>query len=177
MNLKLLFLIIFLLFTPFILALVHSLVLRVFSISRKDISRQKILLYCILFLNLPVLFTSLVILGGGYGNIFDYLYILLIFNSFAYIYFHFFNMSETSRRIKILIGIRKGKIKSIRDIRKYYDYDNSLSIRLKRLEKMSQIRSLDNDSYILKGRLLYTASYVVFFLRILLGFGNIKMKN
>lgn len=135
---------------------------------------QKVLLYCVLFLNPPVLFISLAILDAGYNNILDYIYIFITFNFLAYIYFHFFNMSETSRRIKILIGIRKGKIRNINDIKSYYDYDRSLLIRLKRLEEMSQVRIISSDSYILQGRLLYTVSCIVFFFRIMLGFGNIK---
>lgn len=177
MNLRLLFLIIFLLLSPFFLLLLHSLVIRVLLITGNEISRQKMLLYCIIFFNLPVLFLSLLILGDGYGNILNYFYILLTFNSFAYIYFHFFNMSETSRRIKILVGIRKKKIRSIKDMQRYYNYGESVSIRLKRLEKMSQIESLDNNAYKLRGRLLYVVSYIVLFFRMLLGFSNIKKTN
>ncbi len=174
MHIRLLFLIIFLLLSPFFLLLLHSLVIRISLLQGNEISRQKILMYCIISLNLPVLFLSLLILGSGYKNIFDYLYVLLTFNSFAYIYFHFFNMSETSRRIKILVSIKKGKIKNAQGIQKYYDYSKSISTRLKRLEKMSQIESLDNNSYRLKGKLLYTVSCIVFFFRILLGFINKK---
>ena len=83
-------------------------------------------------------------------------------------------MSETSRRIKILVGIRKKKIRSVHGIQSYYDFSESLSIRLKRLEKMSQIKSLDNNSYKLKGKLLYVISYIVIFFRALLGFSKIK---
>ena len=177
MNIRLLFLIILLLLSPFFLLLMHSLVVRISLTLGKEISRQKMLVACIIFLNFPVLFIALLILGDGYRNIINYLYILMTFNSFAYIYFHFFNMSETSRRIKILVSIKKGKIKSIQDIEKYYDYSKSLSIRLKRLEKMSQIESVDNNSYKLKGKLLYTVSYIIFFFRVLLGFSNIKKTN
>ena len=177
MGPRLLFLIIFLLLSPFLLLLFHSLVIRVSAFLGNKTSRQKMLLYCIIFLNLPILFIALLILGNGYRNIFEYLYILLTFNFFAYIYFHFFNMSETSRRIKILIGIKKGKIRGLRDIQGYYDYNRSLTIRLERLEKMSQIESLGNNSYRLKGKLLYMVSYIIFFFRILLGFGNIKKDN
>lgn len=177
MNIRLLFLVIFLLLSPFFLLLLHSLVTRISLIQGNEISRQKMLLYCTIFLNFPVLFISLIILGDGYKNIFDYIYVLLTFNSFAYIYFHFFNMSETSRRIKILVGIRKGKIKSIHDIRSYYDDSKSLLMRLERLEKMSQIESVNNNSYKLKGKLLYVASHIVLFFRILLGFSNMKKTN
>ena len=177
MNIRLLFLIIFLLLSPFFLLILHSLVIRISLTRGNEISRQKILLYCTIFLNFPVLFISLIILGDGYKNIFDYIYVLLTFNSFAYIYFHFFNMSETSRRIKILVGIRKGKIKSIQDIQRYYNDSKSLSMRLERLEKMSQIESVNNNSYKLKGKLLYAVSYIVLFFRVLLGFSNTKKTN
>ena len=175
MNVRVFGLILFLLFSPFILMGFHSLTIRLIRFLKIAISQQKLLLYCIIIVNIPILFISLLILGNGYRNFFEYLYIILTFNSIAYIYFHFFNMSETSRRIKILVGIKKGKIINIHDIQNYYSYEKSLSLRLGRLEKMSQIKMVDKNSYVLQGRLLYVVSYVMIFFRSLLGFSSKKI--
>ncbi len=76
----------------------------------------------------------------------------------GYSYSHFFNMSETSRRIKLLrmlsgIG-REPAAKAD------YDLDDILKVRLGRLEAMGQIRR-EGDRYVLAGRTLYRAYAVL----------------
>lgn len=78
-------------------------------------------------------------------------------------------MSETARRIKLLIGIKKGAINKKDDILKYYNYNNTLIIRLKRLEELGQIKKI-NGRYILKGKLLFYVSYLIVLFRNILGF-------
>ena len=174
MDVRVIGLILFLLFSPFILMCFHALAIRLMHSSKTGPSQQKLLLCCIGIVNIPIIYISLLILGNGYRIFYEYLYIILTFNSIAYIYFHFFNMSETSRRIKILVAIKKGKITDIHDIPKYYDYGKSLSLRLERLEKISQIKMVEGNSYVLQGKLLYIVSYIMIFFRSLLGFDSKK---
>ncbi len=160
--------IIFLLAYPLILFLVHMISLR---LSRKPIlSRQKHLGQIILILN-----GIFVTIGTGVfkaEGIFIILYGFIVINAFAYAYFHFFNMSETARRIKLLVNIRKNTIINPQDIKENYSHDRSLKIRIKRLKQWSQITEESTGHYILKGRLLYIIANWVFCFRVLLGFEN-----
>lgn len=76
----------------------------------------------------------------------------------GYSYFHFFNMSETSRRIKLMrmmTGIgRESAAKAD------YDLDDILKVRLARLAAMKQIR-LEGNRYVLAGRTLYRACTIL----------------
>jgi hypothetical protein len=161
-----------LLIYPLILMLVHVIFLR---LSRKPVlSRQKQLVRIILIMDGIMLVVSLVVMRF---DAFFILYGFLVINAFAYAYFHFFNMSETARRIKLLVGIRKNRIKYLQDIRQVYRYDQSLIIRLERLEQLSQIRQKTPDQYVLKGRLLYRIANVVFLFRKMLGFESEALKK
>lgn len=85
-------------------------------------------------------------------------YLLLCAGCAGYSYSHFFNMSETSRRIKLLrmlSGIGREEA-----AKADYDLDDILKVRLGRLEAMGQIRRA-GDRYVLSGRTLYRAYAVL----------------
>lgn len=91
--------------------------------------------------------------AAGAADLTRTLYIALCGGCAAYSYFHFFNMTETSRRIKLLrmtSGI--GRESPPAD----YDLDDILTVRLGRLAGMKQIRR-EGDRYVLAGRALYAA--------------------
>ena len=79
-------------------------------------------------------------------------------------------MSETARRIKLLVGIRTGRVKTIKDIGIFYNTKGILDNRLKRLEQLSQIYRDASGAYFVKKRLLFNVSLLVNMWRKLLGF-------
>jgi hypothetical protein len=132
---------------------------------KKVVSHQKALIMLALFYNFPiVLFSS--ILFKDWTII---LYIFFMINGFTYFYFHFFNMSETARGIKIVVNIKTGKIKNIADIKNIYTMENSLVDRLKRLEHLKQIEKKSEENYLLKGKSMYFAASIIVFFRKILG--------
>jgi len=164
-------LLLFLVFSPVMLLIFHMFVVRLVSLSGKPVSMQKLLVQCIVLFNLPVMFISLVIINSNGSETISWLiYSFLMFNSMAYCYFHFFNMSETARRIRILVGIKSGRVKTIEDMDKFYDTKGILNNRLERLEQFSQIYSDAASVYFVKKRLLFCVSLLVNMWRKLLRF-------
>jgi len=164
-------LLLFLVFSPVMLLIFHMFVVRLVSLSGKPVSMQKLLVQCIVLFNLPVMFISLVIINSNGSETISWLiYSFLMFNSMAYCYFHFFNMSETARRIKLLVGIRTGRVKTKKDIGIFYNTKGILDNRLKRLEQLSQIYRDASGAYFVKKRLLFNVSLLVNMWRKLLGF-------
>ncbi|MFH1222826.1 MAG: hypothetical protein V1647_00610 [Pseudomonadota bacterium] len=90
-------------------------------------------------------------------------------NCGIYFYFHFFNMSETARRIKILVGMYKKEIRTVADVNRFYNYDEALNVRLDRLVQLSQLQKVDNSRYVVDNRLFYVISLVIMSFRRLLG--------
>ena len=86
MNINILYLILFLLLSPFLLFILHVFVVRIVFLFNKKISNQKLLFYCILLFNIPVLLISLIILKKDNFSLYSIIYILLTFNFFAYFY-------------------------------------------------------------------------------------------
>ncbi len=162
-----------LLVSPFALAVFHALAVRCALMMKVKISNQALVVLCILLFFLPVLAAAWLVLQGGRNDPLSYIYVALVYFSFAYFYFHIFNMSETARRIKILMGIQSSKIRSLKDIPAYYDIDNALTIRLKRLIQLGQIRK-KGVTYSLKGRVLYYVSFLIPVFRFLLAFDDVS---
>jgi hypothetical protein len=81
----------------------------------------------------------------------------------GYIYFHFFNMSETAKRIKILTETSEEGIKSSELFRRY-TYQDIILNRLKRLLALGELR-IAGDRYILGNRILLLPAKIVFGLR------------
>jgi hypothetical protein len=105
-------------------------------------------------------------------------YAFIVYNALAYTYFHLFNMSETARRIKILYEINRAGSLSKEAIPRNYGISEMLSVRLKRLIAMKQLRCKGNR-YVLAGRILYFAAWIVLFWSRLLGFrdAHLTIKN
>ena len=61
------------------------------------------------------------------------LYLFLIYGLFSYVYFHFFNMSETARRVRILAEIQKARVFKRDRVHEEYSARDMISNRLKRL--------------------------------------------
>lgn len=167
-------LILYLLISPLFLFLFHLIIVRINSFIGLKILPQNLLLLCILILNIPFFYFLLFFLGNQ-RSIFAYIYGLFIFNAFAFFYFQFFGMSETARRIKLLISIRTSKIKTIKDTLKYYDYQKTLNIRLWRLEQFGQIKKIDKNLYSMNNKTLYYITNLIILFKYILGF-EVKKK-
>lgn len=74
----------------------------------------------------------------------------------AYCYFHFFNMSETARRIRILTSIYSGVPVDERS----YSFDAMLDARIDRLVMLGSLRRNDGCHAVVPG-LLMAAAYVL----------------
>ncbi|MBI4406154.1 MAG: hypothetical protein HY537_18490 [Deltaproteobacteria bacterium] len=95
----------------------------------------------------------------------SYEYVLLLYFFFAYTYFHFFNMSETSRRIRMLFAMEQGK--NIDEISIYND-DEMIRARVKRLIDLGQIREVDGHLHP-RGILFRSVGYILYYLSCFLG--------
>lgn len=150
--------------SPFILLTVHFLVYRVLGASRRVLSPQIFLIKLTLFLNLPMWVTVWTIAMGeqrDYKEIGWMLgFISIVFNGFGYAYFHFFNMSETSRRVRLLIMIRKGGA-THQEIAADYSPEKMIHHRLRRLEEMGQVIKGDDGRYRVSGRFFLIVALVI----------------
>jgi len=124
------FSLLFLLFSPLILMGFHIIFVRLNKkFFKLKISNQNTVIFCELILNIPIIFIFY-LLNKSFSAV---TYAFFVYNSLGYAYFHFFNMSETARRIKILLEIRKNKILEIENLTQDYKSDFMVKTRLQRL--------------------------------------------
>lgn len=95
-------------------------------------------------------------------------YCLVVYSSLAYTYFHFFNMSETARRIRILCEIETAGSVSIAELTALYKTTDVVTIRLSRLVALHQLRE-EGGYYSIRGRTLYWAGWAILLWRRILG--------
>jgi len=114
-------------------------------------SPQNSLLAIILVGNMPLLFGTVII-----GIIQDVpilafflliIYALIVYNCILYAYFHVFNMSETARRIRILLHLRKSGSLAKPQLIALYSPQNMVEARLQRLQKMGVICRTQEGHY------------------------------
>ncbi|TAM45947.1 MAG: hypothetical protein EPN55_06950 [Gammaproteobacteria bacterium] len=87
---------------------------------------------------------------------------LIVFNGIAYSYFHFFNMSETARRIRMLIQIQQNGGEMRREnLIGAYTPENMVQARLERLAQMHQVSRSDDGRYRVASRFLITVAYMM----------------
>ncbi|MBN1542375.1 hypothetical protein JW992_09540 [candidate division KSB1 bacterium] len=156
--------------SPLALVALHSLVLRVASRQSKNFSAQKVTLFLLCCLNAPLLLVGVLLRKNGFWSGVDLVYLLLVYNLVAYSYFHFFNMSETARRIKILVGIFKSRINFVAGYEDAYHPTDSVLVRLERMTALGLVRRVQTDRYVLKNRPFYWTARILFYVRRLLGF-------
>lgn len=87
---------------------------------------------CVLYLNLENSPSSLA-----------YTYLFLYYSLGTYTYFHFFNMSETSRRVRLALELRTASKKEIGMPSEVFDEEKMIRIRLDRLIALRQIEERD----------------------------------
>lgn len=121
---------------------------------QKSQSPQIALVKLILLLNIPLLMGVYAIFIFERFSIAEgilmLLYSFIMYNALGYAYFHFFNMSETARRIRILIYIASQGQATLGELEKKYTPAHMVSNRLARLVQMGQIKKNADDRYLLK---------------------------
>lgn len=95
------------------------------------------------------------------------LYFTMVYAAVGYTYFHFFNMSETARRIRILCEIGRAGSLSKEELAKLYKSSDMIDVRLERLLNTGQLNYVDG-AYAIKGKILSLAGHSVLFWRKLL---------
>jgi len=89
------------------------------------------------------------------------IYLFSIYISFSYIYLHVFNLSETGRRIRILLEIyKKGPLERV-ELVKSYTCRDMMSNRLKRLVALEGLR-LVKDRYVAGNKIFLLTARVIF---------------
>jgi hypothetical protein len=119
---------------PFFVFLAHATLCRLPHI--KKLPRQTVAILA------PVVPTigMLLALQGDWGK--D-LFVLFVCVAQAHIYFHVFNMSETARRIRILVGIQEEGRMPLDS----QTAQNAILIRLQRLKDLKQVRHAQPGDY------------------------------
>lgn len=97
-------------------------------------------------------------------------FVLVVFNCAAYAYFHVFNMSETARRIRMLLYLYEQGGATAEKLRTAYSPADIITTRLQRLVEMRQVARRANGRYYISGWLLPWAANAIEFIRNLLGF-------
>tara|TARA_Y100000590_G_scaffold470346_1_gene664004 strand:- start:25288 stop:25665 length:378 start_codon:yes stop_codon:yes gene_type:complete len=104
-------------------------------------------------MNLPLFVGIILIALNELRSINDLVSMLLfgalVFNLFSYVYFHIFNMSETARRIKILLHLYNNGSSHIDELKYDYNPKDMINSRLERLIEMKEIISDQSGIYYL----------------------------
>lgn len=149
------------------LIVTHALISRDAAMRLPASSPQILLVKLTLIFNAPIIGAAWWIarheIRGTSETMYMLIFVLLVFNGMAYAYFHFFNMSETARRIRMLIQIHQAGPAGLRvtDLEREYSPQDMIEARLERLVKMGQL-SLDSDNhYRVRGKLLLCAGRIM----------------
>lgn len=147
---------------------IHIFLVRVCGLFKKAFFRQKGLIVSYLagftLLGLFFYFWVFTLKIKYWQDIFwSGLYLFLIYSLFSYIYFHFFNMSETARRVRILAEIRRTGLFEKEELTQKYSSSDMVSNRLKRLIALGELR-LSGDRYLIgRGVFIFPAKIVFYF--------------
>jgi len=159
---------IILLLSPAILMLVHIIFIRLANLFKISVSCQLLIILTELLLNIPIL-AAVYSLKNDFNSL---AYTFIVYNCLGYAYFHFFNISETARRIRILLEIKEKKAASYDYLINVYEKKGfNLNSRLTRLIDLGQIEKI-NDKYVLSGKILLVAALFIKTLRKIIGFSD-----
>jgi hypothetical protein len=149
------------------LVVIHILSVRLLTAFSAQYSTQLLVVLCVVVINVFLALYVLAFLDFQSYTFWEYLYISLVFNSLAYTYLHIFNMSETARRIKILIEIQLSEEDIGISYEDNYDIKSILQNRLKRLVQMKQIYFYDGTYRLSGSTLIYVGRLLSFFRRVI----------
>lgn len=141
---------------------IHILISRFTVAFKINIQRQALVINIAIAINFLIFFLII------FMNFFDVLFVFLVFNLYFYIYFHIFNMSETARRIYILIQIYEKKRIKASEI--YINYNSSIMInnRLDRLVNLNWIR-INNGYFFINKKTPLIVGKSISFIRKMIG--------
>jgi len=95
-------------------------------------------------------------------------YILVVFNGAAYVYFHTFNMSDTGRRVRMIVEVKRQQGLKLQELMKTYAPEQQVDARLMRLLKMRQIRE-ENQRFYISGNIFLLIANAIRLWRRMLG--------
>ena len=130
-------------------------------------SPQVLLVRLVLAVNIPVLAGAWLIARSELRDTAQTMYMLvfafLVFNGIAYAYFHIFNMSETARRIRMLLQIRRAGPTGlrVRELEHQYSQQDMIEARLDRLVLMKQLSLGPDGRYRVAGNTLLWAGRIM----------------
>ena len=148
---------------PGVLLLVH----KVFIFFNRNSSEQVVVLKCCFFSIFVYLILVWFLIGVEPAA---FLFNLISVFCLAYIYFHFFNMSTTARRIKILTGLQQGQFTKREQIETYYAGQSSLKTRIDRLIHLGELKQI-NGRYVVSRGILHNAGKLIYLCQRLLAIG------
>ena len=139
-------------------------------------SPQMFLIKFVLFMNVPLFLGTILIARIELRSISDLISMLLfgalVFNLLSYVYFHIFNMSETARRIRIILHLFKNGLSHIDELKYDYNPNDMVNSRLERLLNMNEITLDKYGRYHISSRaFIYVASFFKW-VRSIIGFGS-----
>ncbi len=163
-------LIILLICCPLLIFIIHIILARTVKSSQQLIAG-----YAMVVGYLPLICALVVIhrsFNGEISFVIAFIYSVIIYSCLGYTYFHFYNMSETSRRIRLLYEVKRAGHLEQRSIKELYNADDIIRLRLSRLVELKQLVREDDGCYRIVNRILYYSAIVVFGFQKLLGFRN-----
>jgi hypothetical protein len=154
---------------PVVAVTVHILAARRLRRAGRLFSPQAHLVKLLLLLNLPLL-GGVLFLGGVEGRsasemLLMSIFAFIVFNGTGYAYFHVFNMSETARRIRMLLSIRDHGSLHSGELAAEYSPEHMVRARLARLIEMGQVVRDADGRYRIKSHFLVWAAGLVRFFR------------
>lgn len=127
-------------------------------------SAQLVCMASIALCNIPVAAITVILAFTGVDGpiefVLAFFYSLIVFNALGYSYFHVFNMSETARRVRLLIELAASGPIGKEGLFSIYSEQAMFDVRIVRLKSLGQIKEI-NGRYVLGHRFLYIAAQIV----------------
>lgn len=141
----------------------HILAVRICSFFKIAILQQLLLFILMIFWNIPLVIGTIININNipQMQVVPSLLYVVLVYNCIAYSYFHIFNMSDTARRIRILIAVQLKEIIREKDIAEIYATTDMVNQRIERLVNMRQITKNKEGRYIINNSFLLGVSFCI----------------
>ena len=144
-------------FAPLIAVVIHAIVLRTPLKNLLPKSPQNSLVLILVFLSgiAGALVVSVHSPENPSNALLEGIYTFATSLAFDYAYFHFFNMSETARRIHIIVLIHEGDSSELKD----YQPESMLKSRIDRLIEMKVLRESEGRLTSKRSFVLYSAMF------------------
>jgi len=145
------------LFSPLVCLIFHVLIYRLWRRSHQ-IPRQKL---TVLVALCAMIFSLLLTWSITHSEV-ESLHGAIVSLLFGYTYFHWFNMSETARRVRVLVRYVALGLTPQDSARDAYTHDTVLNNRIPRLLETGTIKLVDGKYEIQRGPLLFATRLILF---------------